>query len=91
MTVGTRVARWFVFKPKFPNGFILEGLGMENVFYDHLKYFMAIWCYLLQFGIVLWSFGIFFPFWYVWTKKNLATLVGTVGFYESVTLKNWFE
>jgi hypothetical protein len=22
----------------------------------------------------LWSFGIFFPFWYVWTKKNLATL-----------------
>jgi hypothetical protein len=21
----------------------------------------------------LWSFGIFFPFWYVWTKKNLAT------------------
>jgi hypothetical protein len=23
----------------------------------------------------LWSFGIFFPFWYVWTKKHLATLV----------------
>jgi hypothetical protein len=22
----------------------------------------------------LWSFGILFPFWYVWTKKNLATL-----------------
>jgi uncharacterized RDD family membrane protein YckC len=22
----------------------------------------------------LWSFVIFFPFWYVWTKKNLATL-----------------
>jgi hypothetical protein len=22
----------------------------------------------------LWSFGIFFPFWYVGTKKNLATL-----------------
>jgi hypothetical protein len=20
-----------------------------------------------------WSFGIYFPFWYVWTKKNLAT------------------
>jgi hypothetical protein len=29
---------------------------------------MAVWC-------SLWSFGIFFPFWYVWTKKNLATLV----------------
>jgi hypothetical protein len=26
----------------------------------------------------LWSFGkVFFPFWYVWTKKNLATLVPT--------------
>jgi hypothetical protein len=26
-------------------GYILEGLGMENVvlFYDHLEYFMAIW------------------------------------------------
>jgi hypothetical protein len=23
----------------------------------------------------LWSFGIFFPIWYVWTKKNRATLV----------------
>jgi hypothetical protein len=23
----------------------------------------------------MWSFGIFFPFWYVWTKKNLATLL----------------
>jgi hypothetical protein len=29
---------------------------------------MAVWC-------SLWSFGIFFPFWYVWTKKNLATMV----------------
>jgi hypothetical protein len=28
---------------------------------------MAVWCRL-------WSFGIFFPFWYVLTKKNLATL-----------------
>jgi hypothetical protein len=23
----------------------------------------------------LWSIGIFFPFWYVWTKKNLAALL----------------
>jgi hypothetical protein len=28
---------------------------------------MAVWC-------SLWSFGIFFPFWYVLTEKNLATL-----------------
>jgi hypothetical protein len=23
----------------------------------------------------VWSFGIFFTFWYVWTKKNLAALI----------------
>jgi hypothetical protein len=28
---------------------------------------MAVW-------YILWSFGIYFPIWYVWTKKNLATL-----------------
>jgi hypothetical protein len=35
---GTRVARWFVFKPKIPIRVI------ENVatFYDHLEYFTAI-------------------------------------------------
>jgi hypothetical protein len=36
----------------------------------HFLYFMAIW-------YSLWSFGKFFPFWCVWTKKNLATLIGT--------------
>jgi hypothetical protein len=37
----SRVARWFVFKPKYQFGNILEGLGIENVgiFYDHLEYF----------------------------------------------------
>jgi hypothetical protein len=29
---------------------------------------MAVW-------FNLWPFGLFTPFWYVWTKKNLATLV----------------
>jgi hypothetical protein len=29
---------------------------------------MAVW-------YSLWSFDIFFPFWYVYTKKNLATLL----------------
>jgi hypothetical protein len=28
----------------------------------------------MAFWYGLWSFGIFFTFWYVWTKKNLATL-----------------
>jgi hypothetical protein len=31
---------------------------------------MAVW-------YSLGSFGIFFPFWYVWSKKNLATLMYT--------------
>jgi hypothetical protein len=31
----------------------------------------------------LWSFGIFFPFWYVRTKKNLATLVLPLIFHVS--------
>jgi hypothetical protein len=32
---------------------------------------MAVW-----YG--LWSFGIFFPIWYIWTKKNLATMISSV-------------
>jgi hypothetical protein len=60
-------------KSKF--GYILKVLGMENVgicmtiwnIYGHLAYFMAIWYNLC-------SVGIFFPFCYVWTKKNPATL-----------------
>jgi hypothetical protein len=51
---------------------------MENVviFYDHLEYITAIW-YNLWYS--LWSFGIFFTFWYVGTKKNLATLTKSGG------------
>jgi hypothetical protein len=70
------VARLFSYqKSKF--GYIFEGLDMENgVFYDNLEYFMATWCILRLFWYTLWSFGIYFAvFWYVWTKKNLATLV----------------
>jgi hypothetical protein len=33
---------------------------------------MAVW-------YSVWSFGIFSPFWFVWTKKNLATLT-QIGF-----------
>jgi hypothetical protein len=35
-----------------------------GLFYGHLVYF-------------IWSFGIFFPFWYCVARQNLATLVGT--------------
>jgi hypothetical protein len=46
-----------------------------GIFYDHSEYFEAIYYDLWPFGMYsLWSFVIFFPFWYVWTKKNLATL-----------------
>jgi hypothetical protein len=44
---------------------------MEDVgtCYDHVVYLTAI-------RYILWSFGIFFPFWYdVFSKKNLATLL----------------
>jgi hypothetical protein len=50
-----------------------------------LVYFMTIWDILGPLGIIychlvwysLWSFGTFFPFWYVWNTKNLATLALT--------------
>jgi hypothetical protein len=42
-----------------------------GIFYDHLVKFMAIW-------YSLWSSVIFFPIWYVWIKKNLATLAVVV-------------
>jgi hypothetical protein len=32
--------------------------------------YLAVW-------YSLWSFGILFPLWYIWTKKNLATLIQT--------------
>jgi hypothetical protein len=62
----TRVARWFIFKPKNPN---LGGPGMENV-----GIFMTIWNILRPFGKFYGNLvqfvvicGIFFPFWYIWT------------------------
>jgi hypothetical protein len=72
----SRVARWFVFKPKIKIWIKFRGpwrgkcchiLWPFGIFYCHLVYFIAVWC-------SLWSFGIYFPFWYVCTKKNLATL-----------------
>jgi hypothetical protein len=46
-----------------------------GIFCDHLEYVMAIWYNLWLFGIACGRWLYFFPFWYVWTKKNLATLV----------------
>jgi hypothetical protein len=38
----------------------------------------------MAFRFSLWLFGIFFQIWYVWTKKNLATLVSTRVFETSL-------
>jgi hypothetical protein len=47
-----------------------------GTFYDHLEYSMANWYNLWPFGIVCGHLVyVFFPIWYVWPKKNLATLV----------------
>jgi hypothetical protein len=36
----------------------------------------------------LWSFFIFFPFWYVWTKKNLATQITITPLQGGIGMKN---
>jgi hypothetical protein len=73
----SRVARWFVLKPKIPIWINLGGsfngkswyiLWPVGLFYGHWKYFMAIW-------YSLWSFGIFLHVLVFCTKKNLATLM----------------
>jgi hypothetical protein len=77
--VESRVARWFVFKPKIP---IWVNFGRSCyikswyifwpfcLFYGRWKYSMSIWC-------ILWLFGIFSPFLVFCTKKNLVTLAST--------------
>jgi hypothetical protein len=82
--VQTRVARWFVFKPKIPVWVNFGGPQNEKSFniFDHLEYFTAIWYNLLPFGIFCGRLVyVFFPYWYVWPKKNLATLIQTSHMY----------
>jgi ABC-type spermidine/putrescine transport system permease subunit II len=64
---------------------------IENVviFCDLLEYFTAIRYNLQPFGIVCGHLVYSFPFWYVRTKKNLATLLEIllpVGFSQQVLL-----
>jgi hypothetical protein len=62
-----RVARWFIFKPKIPilgscygrYWYIIFPFGQIS---GYLVYFMALW-------YILWSFGIFSPFWYIVERK----------------------
>jgi hypothetical protein len=85
----TRVARWFILRPKFPIWVYFGGpwkgkcwyiLRPFGIIYDHLVKYMAV-------RYRLWSFGTFFPFWYVWNKKNLATLPYTQAGFDHATLK----
>jgi hypothetical protein len=39
----------------------------------------------MPFWYRLWSFGVFFPFWHVWTNKNLATLAYTLAGFDLTT------
>jgi hypothetical protein len=71
-----RVARWFVFEPKIPIWVNFGGPWNGKCGYDHLEYISTIWYYL-------WPFCIFLTFWYVWTKKNLATLLGLFNLAEN--------
>jgi hypothetical protein len=65
----SRVARWFIFRPKIP---ILKDLGMENVeiYSGHFEYFTAIG-YVHFMGILefLLSFDRFRPLWYIVPRK----------------------
>jgi hypothetical protein len=77
----SRVARWYIFKPKIlvwvnSGGSYNDDVG---IFYGHLAYhlayFTAIWYIFWLFGIcIVWVFGIFFPVLVCCTEKNLATL-----------------
>jgi hypothetical protein len=86
----SRVARWFVFKPKYQLGKILEGLAMGNVgiFYVYLVhftaiYFVAIWYILRLFGIL------FHPFWYVAPRKLWQPWPQARFLFYSMEMLNW--
>jgi hypothetical protein len=77
LRIPSRVARWFSFKQKIAiwanfggalEWKMLDILRPYELFYAHLVLFMAV-------RYSSWSFSIFFPISYVWTKKNLATLI----------------
>jgi hypothetical protein len=62
--LGTRVARWFLFKPKIPK--TLEGLALEDngIFYVHLVNIPAIWH-------IYGHLVLFTPFWYIFTRFGM--------------------
>jgi hypothetical protein len=74
--VWLRVARWYIFKPKFQIWVIFERLRMKSVrtLYGHLVYrqhFGIFYGHLVYFKVVWYSF----PVLVCCAKTNLATLV----------------
>jgi hypothetical protein len=71
--LSSRVAIWFIFRPKISN-WVQFGGPLENVviFYDHLEYFVFIW-YISP--VLVWR-----------TKKNLATLLSSCRFFAQITI-----
>jgi hypothetical protein len=69
----SRVARWFIFKPKIPVWVNFGGPWNG-------KYWYMLW----TFGIVCGHLVDFFPFWYVWTTKNLSTLLCSLPRYSNI-------
>jgi hypothetical protein len=68
----TRVARWFVSKPKIPIwvNFVGSCYGNFCILYDRLVYFTAIGYNLWPFGIFCGNLVYFPPFWYFGPRKN---------------------
>jgi hypothetical protein len=58
---GSRVARWFIFKPKIPICAYFVG-PWYWYFYNHSEYFTAIWKIVWQFGIFCGNLYIFSRF-----------------------------
>jgi hypothetical protein len=78
ISIGDRVARWFLFKPNIPILVqfwrTLEWKKFLCIYSGHLEYFTTI-------GYILLVFVNFVVIWYLYfsplcTKKNLATLIG---------------
>jgi hypothetical protein len=68
----SRVARWFIFKPKIPVWVIIYGPRLENVetFYVHLLYLADVWDILWPFGTFRVNLVHFFVFGIVYQEKS---------------------
>jgi hypothetical protein len=83
-SVGSRVARWHIFKPKIP---IWVFRYQRDLQWLTLIYFIAVWSILRPFGICCGHLVYSLVIWYTFpvlvycTNKNLATVVGSPSFW----------